>query len=320
MLLKKLFKEARLRLISEFDKKEIVGLLSKLDKTLSRIDVRKNMDGLAIFINNSFEKIIHLPFSVNERVIIDKNFAVRDLIRAVNRGINYYTLSISAGFIRLFEAHRDNFSEITENGFPFVNPLPRRSNHEESTSLKENRLKEFFNMVDKSFGGIYNQHPLPVVIAGVERNIALYTAISAFAGKFITTVQGNYDEYSPHELSLVIWPEVKIKMTDKRRQELRKLDEALSKRRFVSGIEEVWRLASENRGELLIVEEDYQQSAKIHKNGGIMTLSPANGSTDSTDDIVDEIAAKVVSAGGKVIFTENGKLQDYDHIALTLKF
>lgn len=310
MLIKRLFREAKRRLIAEFKNHQIKSIISKLNKISAGIDVRKNLDGLAIFVNNRFEKVVRLPFPVTERVIIDESFATRDLIRAVNRNISYYTLSVSASFVRLFEAYRDNFSEITESGFPFVNPLPRKSNYEESTSVKDNRLKEFFNMVDKSFGLIYNQHPMPVVLAGLGRNIALYGQVSNFTDRLITTVEGNYNETSVHDIARTVWPEVRQIMAEKRRQELNKIDDAQGKKRVVSGIEEVWKLAHEGRGELLIVEENFHQAVRAGLNG-----FPA-----TTDDIVDEIAEKVISTGGRVVFAENGSMSKYDHIVLRLKY
>ena len=319
-ILKKLLKEAERRLFAEFNKREIRKLIEKLNKTVRSIDIRHNLDGLAIFVNNNFEKVVRLPFPVKERVIIDEYFATRDLIRAINRGVNYYTLSVSAGFVRLFEVHRDKFSEITEGGFPFANPFPRGTNMEESTSWKEYRLKEFFNMVDKSIVQIQNQHPMNMVIAGVEKNIALYRELSAMTDRIMLTIEGNYDNTSPHDLAAIIWPEVKNKMAVKRRQVIKKLDVAIGRKKLVTGIEEVWKLSRQNRGELLVVEEDFQQAAQISSNGNSLTLINDRGIPGSTDDLVDEIAEKVVSTGGSVVFTENGSLEKYNRIAMILKY
>ncbi len=319
-ILKKLLREAERRLLAEFKKREIRKLIEKLNKTVKSIDIRHNLEGLAIFVNNNFDKVVRLPFPVRERVIIDENFATRDLIRAINRGINYYTLSVSAGFVRLFEAHRDKFSEITEGGFPFANPFPRGTNLEESTSWKESRLREFFNMVDKSIVQIQNQHPMKMVIAGVEKNIALYREVSALTDRIMLTIEGNYDNASPHELAAIIWPEVKNNMALKRRQVIKKLDEAIGREKLVTGIEEVWNLSRQNRGELLVVEEDFQQAVKISSNGNSLTLINDRGASGSTDDLVDEIAEQVVSTGGRVIFAENGSLRKYNRIAMILKY
>ncbi len=320
MILKKLSKEAERRLREEFNKRDISPLIEKLKKTVASIDVRQNLDGLAVFVNKNFEKVVRLPFPVRERVIIDTSFATRDLIRAINRGINYYALSLSAGFVRLFEAYRDKFSEITEGGFPYANPFPRGTNLEESTSWKESRLREFFHMVDKSLMQIQHQHPMQMVVAGVERNIALYREVTGLENNIMLTIEGNYDNTSPHELALIVWPEVKEKMADKRRQMLNRLDEAMGKKRLVTGIDEVWKLALQGRGELLVVEEDYQQAARVSKNGNTINLVDDHAVPGTTDDLVDDIAEKVVSTGGSVVFSPNGSLARYNHIALVLKY
>ncbi len=320
LVLKKLSREAERRLREEFSRKEISPLLEKLNKTISSIDIRQNLDGLAIFVNKNFEKVVRLPFPVRERIIIDESFATRDLIRAINRGINYYTLSLSAGFIRLFEAYRDKFSEIIEGGFPFANPFPRGTNLEESTYWKEARLREFFHMVDRSFLQIQHQHPMQIVLTGVEKNLALYKEVSGLAGNILLTLEGNYDNTAPHELASLVWPEVKNKMAEKRMKVLQRLDEAIGRKRLVTGIEEVWKLALEGRGELLVVEEDYQQSAQVNNNGDAITLVETHGVRGTTDDLVDDIAEKVISTGGRVVFAENGSLSKYNQIAMVLKY
>jgi hypothetical protein len=320
LLLKKLVKEAENRLLSEFEKRRISGLVSKLKKIVSAIDERQNLDGLAIFINQSFEKIVRLPFPVKERVIIDETFATRDIIRAMNRGVNYYTLSLSAGFVRLFEAHRDSFIEITEGGFPFVNPFQRGSNLEESTSQKETRLKEFFNIVDKSFTKIYHYHPMKIVLAGVQRNLAFYQEQSGLRNFLITKIEGNFDHTSTHELGKVVWPRVKSVMAEKRHEVIQQLEEAIGTKKMVSGIEEVWNLAIQDRGLILVVEEDYQQSAKINSRDNSIILVEKHNEPGIIDDLVDEISEKVIDTGGRVVFVDNGALYKYNRIGMVLKY
>ena len=109
-------------------------------------------------------------------------------------------------------------------------------------------------------------------------------------------------------------------MAAKRRKVLSRLDEALGRKKLATGIDEVWNLSLQGRGELLVVEEDYQQAARISKNGNSVTMVDKHGITGITDDLVDEIAEKVVSTGGRVIFAENGSLKKYNHIALILKY
>ncbi len=321
LAIKKLYRNAEKRLLTEFDKRSMNGLLEKLKKNIESVDVRLNLDGLAVFVNNDFEKIVRLPFPVRERVIIDDTFATRDLIRAMNRSITYYTLSLSAEFVRLFEGYRDTLIEVTERGFPFANPIPRGSNLELSTSLKETRLKEFFNQVDKAFIHIHHNNPKPLVLTGVEKNISAYRNVADNKKIILTSIDGNHDHTPVHELAKLVWPVVREKMAEEREKMIGRINKALSAHKFASGLEEVWRLANEERGELLLVEEGYHQAVKLSEDGrSFVKIDPPVNGTNTVDDLVDEIAEKIVSTGGNVVFTDNGTLSGYDRIGLILKY
>ncbi len=56
----------------------------------------------------------------------------------------------------------------------------------------------------------------------------------------ITTVEGNYDDTTAHDLSKIVWPLVKARMSEKRHQVLEQIKEAISHKRLAAGIEEVW--------------------------------------------------------------------------------
>ncbi len=321
LALKKLCRDAEKRLLNEFDKRQMNGLIKKLKKNVESVDVRHNLDGLAVFVNNDFEKIVRLPFPVRERIVIDHNFATRDLIRAMNRSIKYYTLSLSSDFVRLFQGYRDTLIEITEKGFPFANPYPRGSNLELSTSFKEARLKEFFNQVDKSFQNIYNSNPMPLVLTGVEKNIASYREVADNKSIILTSIEGNHDHTTIHELEKKVWPVVREKMAEKRKQIMERVSRAISARKFASGLNEVWQLVKEERGELLLVEEDFYQPVKFTNNGkSLICVDNCEDQKDIVEDIVDEISEKIISSGGRVVFMENGSLDSYDRIGLILKY
>jgi hypothetical protein len=307
MILKKLSGEARQRLVSEFDKKDIRPLLSKLDRAVSSVDLTQGLNGLAIFVNSRFEMVVRLPFTVKERLVIDTFFSTRDLIRGINKGINYYILFASESFVRLFEANRDNLSEINEGGFPFVNPLTRNPVIKDIGS-KEIRQREFSAVVGETFCRVYNQHPMKLIIAGTESNISIFRKIK-WGEVLFANLEDVHDKTLPNEVAKLIWPLVKNSMEERRIQVLAWLNEAISQKRMVSGIKDVWESAARAMGELLLVEEDYTSETMISINGNIISI----------DELIDEIAEKVVSTGGKVVFTENGSLQGYNHIALVLK-
>ena len=101
---------------------------------------------------------------------------------------------------------------------------------------------------------------------------------------------------------------------------LSELDQAVGEQKVASTVGEVWRMANEGRGKLLLVEEDFHFPGQLDETG--LHLSPADDPTapGAIADAVDDIIETVLSKQGRVVFTENGQLATYQRIALVLRY
>jgi len=90
---------------------------------------------------------------------------------------------------------------------------------------------------------------------------------------------------------------------------------SLAAGKAVTGIDEVWQLAREGRGRLLIVEEDYEAEPSTEIDGRL--VPETSGAVMS--DPVDEVIEHVVRAGGAVEFVGSGALDEFGHIGLVLR-
>ena len=109
-------------------------------------------------------------------------------------------------------------------------------------------------------------------------------------------------------------------LADKRQQYLAELDKAIGERKVVSTVGEVWRLANQGRGSLLLVEEDFHYPGRLDESG--THLFPADDPTQPgvIPDAVDEIIETVLSKQGRVVFTPNGQLDIHQRIVMTLRY
>ncbi len=324
--LKNVVRSAAARLLDEFGKREAEPLLIRLDHLVERVNFRQSMDGLAVFVNHDFGQTFHLPFALKERVVIDETFFTRDLVFALNRTPRYWVLALSEKPTRLFQATRHGLSEIEEGGFPMFHegpggeePLPGGYGIEKS-SYRDERHRQFFRKVDAALKPFLAADPLPMVVVGVDRFLSFFSEVSGHREVVLTTVTGSHDKTSPHELGKLIWPEVKSRFAEERDKVMDELGRAISERKLVSTVGEVWRLAHEGRGRLLLVEEDFHFPARVDATG--MHITPAEDSTspDVIDDAVDEIIETVLDKQGRVQFVDNGKLKDHQRIALLLRY
>jgi hypothetical protein len=319
--LKKLVRQASDMLEKELGKRDSKGLTEKIVKLVARVDISRTLDGLALFVNKDIEQMVDIPFRVKERVIIDKTFATRDLIKSVNRGTNYFILDLSLHRARLVSCFRDQATEITQNGFPMQSEFEMLElNPTDFSREKKKQIKEFFNRVDKTFLANYNFGDTKLVIAGVQKNLSLYREATDSKGIIYEQLEGNYEATSVHDLGKKAWELVREKNKKERHTALNEIQNAISAQKLASGITEVWRFANEGRVNMLVIEEDYHISAASGNDNNIILDVSDFPEKDIMPDAVDEVAEIVVDKGGKVIFVDNGTLGKYHKIAAILRY
>lgn len=324
--LKNLVLEAGNRLLQEFSKREADPLLARLEQLAKSVDHPRTLDGLAIFANRDFGRIFNLPFTLPERVVIDETFLTRDLVFALNRTPRYWVLALSEQPTRLFEGTKADLVEIEDEGFPLIHegpggaaPLPGGFGVNVSAHRDE-RHRQFFRQVDNALKPFLADDPLPLAVVGVDRHLSFFNEVTTHKEAIITTLTGNHDKTSAHELGKLVWPLVKENLAAQRQQVLAELDKAVGERKFVSTPGQVWRLAQEGRGRLLLVEEDFHYPARVDETG--LILSPADDPTapDVIADAVDDIIETVLNMQGRVVFVDNGQLADHQRITLILRY
>jgi hypothetical protein len=313
------------RLLGEFSKRDVTPLLDRLDALVAAIDYEYTLDGLVLAVNRDMAREYVLPFTLNERVVVDDTFFTRDLVHAFNRTRRYWVLSLSEQATRLYAATREDLEEVTTGGFPMRHSGPggdtvRPGGHGINTSAyRDDRHRQFFRDVDKALRPFMTEDPLPLALAGVDRYLAFFREVSA-ADDIIATLRGNVDHLSAHDLGRRIWPSVSEAFTARRRQVLQHLDAAVGLRRAASTLAEVWHLAALGRGKVLVVEEGYHQPARVDERGQLNLNVDDPNAPDVMDDAVDEVITTVLAKGGEVVFVEDGELAIHDRIALILRY
>ena len=323
---KNLTRQATERLLGEFSKREIAPLLNRLDELAAGIDFQHTLDGAALFVNGDFARAFHLPFPLKERVVVDASFFTRDLVFAMNRTPRYWTLALSEKATRLFECTRETFQEIRGDGFPASHEGPGGELFlpggpgVNTSAYRDEHHRQFFRQIDAALKPLMAEDPLPLAVAGVDRYLAFFAEVTDHKHLITTTLTGNYDKASAHELGQLVWPLVNASLAEKRRQVLSELDQAIGERKVVSTIGEVWRLAHEGRGSRLLVEEDFHYPARVDETG--MHLTPAEdlAAPEVLDDAVDVLIETVLGKQGQVTFVENGELEAHQRIALILRY
>jgi hypothetical protein len=319
--LKNLLREAEERLLAEYDKRHVWPVMEQLNAAAASVDHNTNLDTLALFATHDMHRVVKLPVGTTDRVIIDHNFATRDLMRALQAGDHYYILTLSGHQSRLIEAYADSALREFSAGHAF--PIPNRlyNTHQDQraqANVEEDLRREFCNRVDKALLEVHKDSPLPVMLAGDDRNVAFYREVADKPGIIIGHISGSPDEQTPRELAEKAHGELRRLREAARAEALARIGRAQGAGRLIDDIGDMFRAAGEGRGEVFFAEEGFFQPARIE--GDVVAVHEDPKAPGVMDDIVDEIAERTLGRGGEVVFLPNGSLAPYRGACMVTRY
>jgi hypothetical protein len=319
ILLKNLIKETEQRLKLEFPHDVVVDRINKLNKLAAEIDHDKNLNGLILAVGNETAEYLQLPIKVENRVVVNKSFATRALMRALQEQADYYVLVLSRQKARLIRAYADQVIEESGNPFPIENTdLYETSRLKQSmANTSENLIEEFFNRVDKAVQPIWKENPAPIFLATEIRNFDHYLKVEDH-NAVVGQVNPTHDNEKAHQVILSSWPSVQQQIHLLNKERIGQLKDVSGNRKYVSNLNDIWLALQEGRGDTLFVKRGFHQPARIVNNNVVIT-DEINGYM-VIEDIVDEMIEANQNHGGSTVFVDEDDLAPFQGVALTTRF
>ena len=302
---------------------EMAGLvLRKLRTIIRNLNFDTHKKSIAIYVSPVFEKVIYLDIAVEEKIIVDESFEIRDLVYSKKQMHKYLVLLLSGKESRIFLGNANDFvrivSDTPESIYAYINDAPERvTNFSDISERKEIMMDKFLLQIDNSLDTILNAYKLPLFILGPERITGHFNKLTRHSGSVIEYIHGNYEESTIPELKNLLQPHIADWKKVKQKELLNQLDEAAGKKKLAAGMKEVWREAMNRKGRLLVVEKNYMYPAEHGSREEI--INKAEGTYNEFSyikDAVDDVMEKVLENGGDVEFVDENMLKDYDRIAL----
>lgn len=321
--LKNLLKEAKDRVVSEFGKRPVSELLEKIDALESEINVDYHLDSLHIFLSNSTKEIIKSPWPVDANSVqTGERFSIKPLIKALNRSEEYLILLLSQSGVNLFLAMNDGIvEEIKNDDFPFKkNPHYLTQNNDLSDGKKvDNMVREYLNTVDKALVKVHHETNLHCVVICTEDNYSRLMQVADNASIYHGYVAINYNDTANHTIAAAAWETVKSLQKQSRIKAIDEMQQAVGLGNVLTDLSDIFRAVKEGRGELLIMQADFQQAVKMT---GDLSFEVVDDTTqpDVIDDITSEIAWEVISKKGKAIFISGDEMNTLGRIALKVRY
>lgn len=311
------------RLHEEFRKREVAEVVRNLRDLVEGVDWQHTLDGLALFASRSKAASVRLPFKVKPRLLIDETFGTRDLVHSLNRAEPYRVLSLGHttrlydGWTSVLEEHKAPPFPLVHRGPGGVLRLPGGRGISRS-AVRDDARRKVFRSVAAAVAALQKERRLPLVVVGVERNLAFYQEVAVQSRPIAALLAGNHERTTPSSLGKLVWPLFELGATIRRTDALVRLDRAVGAQRSAAGIDDVWAAVVNGTCRTLMVEADYAHRADLSPAGDRLLKYSGKGAR-ALDDVVDEAIERVMEAGGDVFFYGTGTLESHQRIAAVLR-
>ena|SRR5215216_3571110 len=188
-------------------------------------------DGLAIFISRDTSRIYRLPHRFDEVVVVGNSFYVQPLLPLFNGNGNFYILALSLNQTRLFQASKDNLSEVELKDMPTsmgealqIDDLEKHLGFQTSTDSggrggerpavfygqgeendKKEKILRYFQEVDQGLSHLFEDESAPMVVAAVDYLIPIYQQASTYRNLLKDAVVGSPERQDLNELRSFAW-------------------------------------------------------------------------------------------------------------------
>ena len=309
-------------LLVNYPKEIAMVVLQKLQKMIRNLNYNTHKKSIALFVSPQIEKVFYLDIPVDEKIIVDESFEIRDLIYSKKQMIQYLVLMISANSSRIWLGNCSKFmlikSNIPESLRGEDRDMPSRVPRvDDIHAHAEILLDKFLRHMDEGLTLVLKAYPLPVFVMGTEKTIGHFKKLTKNMAAIVQFINGNYEYHTEFQIRQVLKPYVTDWNLIRQKDLMHQLDKARSENKLMAGMENVWKAAARKNGRLLVVEKDFifpahygEENDTIYKED--LTLHRAFYIKDAVDDAIE----KVLLSGGDVQFVDNGTLESEGQIAL----
>ncbi len=297
-------------LLAAYPESKAMPVVLKLQNLVRNVDYSTDKRAIALFVSPQTENIFYLDTPVEDRLVIDNTFSIRDLVYSRKKHIEYLFLLLSESSSKMFLGNTFKMIPVKFNvpdvAAAYKNDVPERvANFSDPDQLNEKMLDKFLHHIDQGLTIALKNYPFPVFIAGADRVLGHFKRITRNERSLAEFINGNYIDSTEAEILALMEPHLINWAGIKQKNLLSELQMTNNHGKLIYGINEVLSSVNEKNCRLLVVEKNYYSKPNSH-----ITTS------FYVKDAVDQVIEKVLQYGGDVEFVDDESLKSYKHIAL----
>lgn len=283
---------------------------------------------LALFATPDAMTTFRLPNRLLPAVVVADRFHVKPLLRTVTFPHVAVVLALAQGSVRAIEV-----SGVDQPSVLRVPDMPsdaasaagrsslsdrapaRRIQGSEGRKL---RLRQYSRQIDQALRPLLAGAGVPLILAATEPLDSIYRSVNSYPQLATTTIAGNPEDRSDAELAT----SARAVLDQLYASELHELRELFDARRSLGrallDAGDVARASTYGAVETVLVDFDEILPGTIDEQTG--AVIPATGPTADSYGVVDEIARRVLLAGGRVLAVRRDDIPEQGPVAAILRY
>ncbi len=300
-------------------------------------------DGLAIFATPNMFEVYRLQRPVAELAVVAESFHVKPVIRFLQSADRYQVLGLCGASVRLFDGTRDALDEIalapgvprtltdalgTERTEPHVAMRSHgegrgrgRVFHGRGAAKDEVQgdIERFFRVVDR---GVRERHSrpsgLPLLLAALRQHQGVFRQISHNPFLVEQAIDVNPATVAPEGLRARAWNAIAPAHATRLRTLGEEFLEAERRGRGTRALHDAAVAVTAGRVAQMLIDADRQIPGTLDGSTGRVSLAAPDD--PDVDDLLDDMAERVLRAKGQVVVVPHGQMPTESGVAAIYRF
>ncbi len=269
-------------------------------------------DSLAIFASPDRFETHRLPNHLTAMVEVSDRFHVKPLLRAVTFPHAGWILAVSQGGVRLLELGPTGPPEEVR-----VEGLPRDAWHSSGNRVHRAREAAYARKVDTALRKVLMGSSLPLILAASQPMAALYRSVNTYPHLVDEREHGNPETTTDAELGEAARTILDGVYADQLAELAVEFDRRRSQGRTAADVSDLARLATLGAIDTVMIDIDATVPGTIDETGAV---NFADADDAASYGVLDEIARRVLLAGGRVLALRVGDIPTGAPAAALLRY
>ena len=321
-----------------YSKSEIENFFKDLYDLTNNRDFWFNQSlGLAVYVSKDELKYYRLPLNFKEKVDVEQNFVIKQLIPELFEDRKFYILTVSKNDNRLFESTSENIREIEledspesiEDTLKYDDPEKTIQYHSNSGNgsaiyhgqgvTDEDNNEDFMRYLREIDEAVYNylhNREEPLVLMCVEEVFPLYKKANSFPNLLEEFIKGSPDKISKEEILKRAWKVVKPHIENYKIEAINKYENLIGSDRIGTDFKNVFKNSFYGKIDSLFIQSNSEKRGSFDRENEEVKISK-----DSKDiDLYNEAAIQTIINGGEVYVLDKEEMPTEEKIAAVYRY